>query len=83
MGTKMTKLLREAWLRLPSQRKASSQGMAFFPRPACNSSNIGYRGMTCQRYEDEQKMSLPSRNLHSVVQPKVSQGTCSKWSASK
>lgn len=55
MGTKMTNLLREAWLRWPSQRKAGSQGVEFFPRPACNRSNTGYRGMTCQRYEDEQK----------------------------
>ena len=47
MGTKMTNLLREAWLRWPSERKASSQGMEFFPRPACNRSNTGYRGMTC------------------------------------
>ena len=48
----MTKFLREAWLRWPTQKKASSQGMKFFPRPAHNRSDTGNRSLSyclCKR----------------------------------
>lgn len=64
----MTKFLREAWLRWHAQKKAGSQWMKFFPKPAQNEWDTVNRSLSyCLWKRKTKTKSLSNKTINTQV----------------